>query len=348
MLRKLLVVLTLLTCSLFYQAHAATSPGATSSTRSSTDATWKRRQALFSHNRQTPLNARLISRQDTTISVIERYTISGAKGDTVPLLFVMPKVPAKTRVPLVVLAHGFLGNVDQMLFFAQICAKNGYACVIPEIVAHGARQQNGQNLFGGDLDFLHDGIVETVGDFRRAIDFAITRPRVDARRIGFVGISLGAILGTMTTALDSRIQVFASVVGGGDWKLIVPAPIRAIAERDARENRGGQLVRKYRNLLEDVDPKNYASRLAPRPFLMLNGRRDNIIPPAAARVLFNAARRPKSQKWYDAGHFLPPLEVANLVQKWLDNNLKNRRNSSRSATSSTRSSAQSSISVAAR
>lgn len=302
------------------------------------DATWKRRQALFAYNLKAPLNARLVSRQDTTISTIERYTIRGAKGDTVPVFFVMPKkVPAKTRVPVLVLAHGFLGDIDQMLFFAQISANSGYACIIPEIAAHGARQKNGQNLFGGDLDFLHDGIVETVGDFRRAIDFAVTRPRVDTRRIGFVGISLGAILGTLTTALDSRIRVFASVVGGGDWKLIMPAQFRAIAERDAQESRGGQLIRKYNNLLEDVDPKNYAARIAPRPILMLNGRSDDIIPPAAARVLYNAARQPKTQKWFNAGHFLPPLEVATVVQKWLDNNLKNRRaTTSRSTTSSTR------------
>ena len=328
MLRKSLVILTLLTCSLFHQAHAATS-----STRSSGDATWKRRQALFAYNAKAPLNARLVSRQDTTVSTIERYTIRGAKGDTVPLLFVMPKVATNARVPVLVVVHGFLGNIDQMLFVAQICANNGYASIIPEIVAHGARRKNNENLFGGDADFLYNGMVETVGDVRRSIDFLETRPRIDRNRIGYLGISLGSILGTMTMAVEPRLKAAGFVVGGADWKLIIPAFIEAERKRDRQNNRNGALLRRTQKLLDDIDPKNYAARITPRPMLMINGRNDTIIPPASARALYQSARQPKTLQWLEGGHVLPPIEVASTLLTWFDRNLKRRPATSRSATS---------------
>lgn len=321
MLRQLFVF-AFLTFSLLVpsQTHAATS-----STRSASDATWKRRQALFSYNNRAPLDARLVSRQDTTISTIERYTIRGAKGDTVPLLFVMPKkVPANSRVPALVVVHGFLGNIDQMLFTAQISANNGYASIIPEIVAHGERQKPGQNLLSNDIHFLHDGIAETVGDIRRSIDFLQTRPRIDARRIGYVGISLGSILGTMTCAVEPRIKAVGLVVGGGDWKQIIPSQISATRQQDQQRNRNGALLRQAQALLDEIDPINYVARISPRPLLMLNGRNDTIISPSSARVLFAAARQPKSQVWFNDGHFLPPLEVAKTLQNWFDRNLKRR------------------------
>ena len=312
------------------RADAARSSTRTSSTRSSADATWKRRQALFSYNSRAPLNARLISRQENNISTVERFTIRGAKGDTVPLLLVMPKkVPKTARVPVLIVVHGFLGNIDQMLFVAQISANNGYASIIPEIVAHGERRRNNENLFGGDIDFLFNGMVETVGDVRRSIDFLETRPRIDRNRIGYLGISLGSILGTMTMAVEPRLKAAGFVVGGADWKLLVPAIIENERQRDRQNNRNGALLRRSQNLLDDIDPKNYASRIAPRPLLMINGRSDNIVPPAAARVLFAAARQPKTLVWLDGGHILPPIEVATALLKWYDRNLNRRTSSTR-------------------
>src|SRR5204862_6791531 len=47
------------------------------------------------------------------------------------------------------------------------------------------------------------------------------------------------------------------------------------------------------------------SHFAGRPILMLNGKEDRIVPPDAARLLFDLAPEPKQQRWYDSGHPLP-------------------------------------------
>jgi cephalosporin-C deacetylase-like acetyl esterase len=219
-----------------------------------------------------------------------------------------------------------------MLPGAQLSAANGYATIIPEIVAHGERHQEGQDLLGGSIASLHDGIVETVGDIRRSIDFVVTRPRIDTNRVGYVGLSMGAIVGTITAAVDPRIKAVGLVVGGADWKLIIPSKINDVARQDREGNYGGTLLARAQSQLEDVDPKNYVGRIAPRPVLMLNGRRDNVIPPAASRVLFNAARNPKQQIWSDEGHFLQPNRVARILQTWFNQNLKTRRADNTSST----------------
>ena len=55
------------------------------------------------------------------------------------------------------------------------------------------------------------------GDYSRATDFLTARPEVDKDRLGFVGISWGAITGITYVAYDPRIKAMGSMVGGGNF-----------------------------------------------------------------------------------------------------------------------------------
>jgi cephalosporin-C deacetylase-like acetyl esterase len=280
---------------------------------------WTQRLALYQYDRNMPFESKTISRETSDTAITEKIVIKGVRGHSVPLYLVLPaNANQNAPVPGLVLVHGLGGTIDQMLLSAQLSAARGYASVVPEIVGHGERAGANKNLFGGESQALRDGIIESVGDIRRGLDLLLSRPEVDKNRIGYVGLSLGAIIGTVTTAVDERIKTAVFIVGGADWPLI----LRQSQEQGARQRRQKSAATASElALLEDIDPKNFAAKIAPRPILLMNGRQDNIIPPAAAKALFDAAKEPKKQIWFEAGHFLPPLDVLQILQTWVDDKL---------------------------
>jgi dienelactone hydrolase len=248
--------------------------------------------------------------------------MTGARGATVPFYIVVPTVAtAKDKVPGVVLLHGKGGRAEDMLIAAQYLSTIGYASLIPEIVGHGARRdpQKPVQMFGGDPMVLRESILESVQDIRRTLDVFVTQPEVDAQRIGLMGYSLGAILGSITTAVEPRLRTAVLIVGGGNWKILLGQS----QERDAQKMRdSGILNNTDISPLAVIDPVNFAAHISPRPVLFINGNRDTIIPKASAQALIDAAKEPKKQMWLDYDHNIPPQIVAVSMREWLDENLK--------------------------
>lgn len=247
-------------------------------------------------------------------------TIRGVNGDVVPFYIVTPLAATpQNRVPGIVFVHGLTQNIDQMLFAAQFYAAQGYAVAIPEIVNHGERKQANHALFGSDVVSLRADTIQSVGDIRRVLDVFASRPNVDKSRIGLVGLSLGSILGSITTALDSRIQTAVFAVGGADWRTILSQ-----SDISSDKTKGAALALSKTQLafLDDVDPKNFVGKIAPRATLFLNGKRDNIIPVAAAKIFYTSAKAPKKQIWFDSDHFLPVMQVAQPINEWLAQHLQ--------------------------
>jgi dienelactone hydrolase len=64
-----------------------------------------------------------------------------------------------------------------------------------------------------------------VVDLRRALDVLLERPDVDAKRVGYVGHSLGAAWGSALAGFERRIKAFVLIGGsshpgrisGEDW-----------------------------------------------------------------------------------------------------------------------------------
>lgn len=287
-----------------------------------TPSQWEQFSALYQYDAKQPLDAKVVNQQDSFVASTRRLTMRGARGTTVPVYVLLPSIAsANSKVPGVILLHGKDGRAEDMLIAAQFLATRGYASVIPEYVGHGARRDPARpvQMFGGDPIVLRDSIIESIQDVRRALDLLVAQPEVDAERIGLMGYSLGAIMGSITTAVEPRIDTAVLVVGGADWKTLLTQS----TERDAAKWRaGGEEQKAALSLLEPIDPKNFAAHIAPRPVLMINGTQDRIIPRAAAESLFEAAKEPKEQIWLEYGHLIPPTVVAVPMQEWLDDKLK--------------------------
>jgi eukaryotic-like serine/threonine-protein kinase len=136
-------------------------------------------------------------------------------------------------------------------------------------------------------------------DLSTTIDYLESRPDIDAKNIGYLGISRGAsFAGAINLALEPRIRS-AVLASGGIW---IHGPLHPM-----------------------IDLINYAPRIT-IPVLMLSGRYDHIYPyeQSQKRTFELLGTRPadKTQIAYDTGHFtLPPNRVAADVSDWFDRHL---------------------------
>jgi dienelactone hydrolase len=137
-------------------------------------------------------------------------------------------------------------------------------------------------------------IVQRTQDLRRTVDYLSGRRDVDASRIAFYGLSLGAQLAPVALVAEPRLRTGVLLAGGFEtWSL--PA---------------------------EVDPVNFAPRVR-QPVLMVNGREDFDLPYSSAQLpLFRALGSLPTDKQhvvFEGGHIPPrPLEVYKAILDWLD------------------------------
>jgi dienelactone hydrolase len=268
-----------------------------------------------------------IEKQTYTDCTMEKLTYKSENGQTVPaLLFIPTTATVDKPVPCVILLHGLGGSKEQMAPVARALAPLGYASLAIDEASQGERATQG--VGGADpahlMSLIQKGVPQTAVDVRRGIDLLSTRKTIDSSRIGLIGVSLGAIIGTVAAGVEPRIKATVLISGGGNWGVILNA-ISSIGMLT-----GGQAARPLSQNDEMMatiglaaeDPLTFAPHIAPRALLMEAGRLDNIIPPDSTQQLYDAASTPKNSNvhidWYaQAGHVPDPSLTAPVVQKWL-------------------------------
>jgi dienelactone hydrolase len=220
-------------------------------------------------------------------------TLDLTHGDEiVPANWLTPA--AEEPVPAVLLLHGFSSSRGRMSqAVGRPLLASGVASLALDLPYHGERSTASGAMPKNPLALV--GAWRTaVAEARAAVDWLTAQPEVDAARIGVIGYSLGGFLALMTAADEPRLHVVA-LAAAGDLPDQTPyaAMVRSV-----------------------VDPQRAARKLAGRPLLLLNGRRDTTTRPAQAERLFAAAEEPKSLLWYDGGHWPPPAAIDQVVQ-WM-------------------------------
>jgi cephalosporin-C deacetylase-like acetyl esterase len=133
---------------------------------------------------------------------------------------------------------------------------------------------NGQTLLIGDSVAryrIFDGI--------RGIDYLLSRPDVDAARIGCTGCSGGGTLTTYISALDPRVKVAAPACYINAWQDL----LTKLGPQD-----GEQTFPRF--LSEGLDIPDYIELFAPKPWLIASTRED-FFPLAGAQRAYDEARR---------------------------------------------------------
>ena len=201
--------------------------------------------------------------------------------------------------PAVIFLHGVgdSKNVDYIRTGTKYLVDAGYAVLRIDIANHGERKIHDYNfdLADGLKYWTRDVMTQTVFDLRRGIDFLLSCPEIDGDRIGFFGISLGGIIGTVFCGVDERVKVPVIALAGGGLNLMFGAKA---------------LNRETAIYLSIIDPVNFVDNIAPRPLLMLNASNDEIVPPVTTKLLYKKAGKPKKIVWYPTKHREIPLDQA--------------------------------------
>lgn len=220
---------------------------------------------------------------------IEAIDLAGAR---VPSILLRPDLD--TQVPAMLLLHGYSSSKEVLSnSMGRALAIRGIASLSIDLPLHGTRDEEmfeeaRTNPFGM-LKHWKRAITEA----KAAISWLSDHTSIDPQRIGAAGYSLGSFIALETAAADKRIKCVI-VAAGGDLP-----------------------VTPYTSMVRMVtDPIASAKAIKGRPLLMLHGSKDRTIRREQAQALYDAAAEPKTLKWYDSGHVLPPAS-ADDAAVWL-------------------------------
>ena len=252
----------------------------------------------YEYDQDLPLLDSVRQIQNTKGNTLFYVTYRSVHDAEVTGLLTLPE-NGKAPFPAVILMHG-LGDrktVDYIEAGNQYFLDAGYAVLRLDISNHGDRFKYDYDfdLTAGYRYWSRDIISQTVFDLRRAVDFIETRDELDQNRIGYFGISLGGIIGTIFCSVESRIKVPVIVLAGGNLNLMF---------------RSQALSSEINSYLSIIDPINFVKMISPRPLLMINAENDEVIPPVTSKLLYKKAENPKEIIWYPTKHRSLPIDKA--------------------------------------
>ena len=224
---------------------------------------------------------------DYPIAVHDVSFRSGA-GTVRGFLLLPPQGPPR---PAVVFVHGSGGDRTQLLTPAAWLAARGFVTMTltAPSTSDPLPQPTSLTAF---LRQQRQLVVRDVVAVRRAVDVLQGLKSVDGDRIGYVGWSSGAKLGTYLGASDDRFKALALLSAGADPLASFVAHAPAAAKAQVRSELGA------------VDPLRYIAWAKADELLLEDGRKDEVVPAAALKNMIRAAPEGTTVRWYPARHEL--------------------------------------------
>jgi len=152
-------------------------------------------------------------------------------------------------------------------------------------------------------------------DDLRSVDYLVTRPEVDSRRIACTGLSVGGFRTNFLAALDPRIK--AACIAG--WM----TSFRNLLPRyESYTVPAGWPP----GLLDDLDYPDVGSLSMPNPLMVVHGWQDTLFPPNGVRSAFGTLAKcyetiGKPERFqtftFDGPHKFP-LEAQQRMMEWFD------------------------------
>lgn len=275
-----------------------------------------------------PLNAKV---HGTTIDAgayrIEKVTYDSLPGMVVTANLYVPKSGGKHPAVLFSMGHWDRGKSYAQRIAGNLAAK-GFVVLAYDPIGQGERQQAydallGNSLIGGSVAqhmqngalslLLGEGVMRYfVADGRRGVDYLVSRPEVDAERIGATGCSGGGTVTTFVSALEPRIKVAAPACYMQTFRVLLPGSL-GDSEQSAP-----------RFVSEGLDQADLVELFSPKPWLISSTEKD-FFTPAGAKPVFEEARN-----WYELygaqdrikwvvgpGEHGTPLEVREAIYDWM-------------------------------
>jgi fermentation-respiration switch protein FrsA (DUF1100 family) len=240
-------------------------------------------------------------RDDRLIRGGRRVTLElDARDERVPAILLLPT--AARPAPAALLVHGFTSRKERMAdTIGTALLEVGMASLALDLPLHGERESIQEQSLTKPLELIRRWQMANA-EATLGLRYLAERSEVDGARLAVVGYSLGAFLGVTVAAREPAVRAVVLAAGGD---LPAGTPFAA-------------LVRAF------ADPLRAVGKLAGRPLLMVHGRHDRTVRPEQAERLFAAAREPKTLRWWDAGHHLPPAAITDAAV-WLAERMRDLR-----------------------
>ncbi len=182
--------------------------------------------------KRTPLNARITDRLERKDYVVENILFESRPNFLVSANLYLPKnVTFPRPVILNITGHNQEGKGSartQKICIAQV--KKGFVALAIDVLGQGERQ-----IYDVQVGIAHQ-IIGTQAfisgthvfnfmawDAIRAIDYLVSRPEVDAQKIGITGSSGGGMMSTYILPFEDRIKVAVPVCNPNTWNYRVHA-----------------------------------------------------------------------------------------------------------------------------
>ncbi len=260
---------------------------------------------IFSYDKSASFTTREIGREQRGTATIRDLALTAA-GPTVKAFLVTPATPGPHAGILYVHWLGAPSTTNRTEFLEEAVVLAGHGTVSLLVDTMWAEPKwYGQRIPEDD----YASAIRQVIELRRAMDFLLTQPEVDSKRIAVVAHDFGAMYGMIAAAQDRKARTYvfmAAVPHLIDWMLFARQPLDLPA---------------YRRQLASIDPANYIGQLAPASVFFQFADQDKYVSTAQAAEFYAAARPRKQMATYDGGHELHANADTTDRIAWLEREL---------------------------
>ncbi|MGD0124402.1 MAG: alpha/beta hydrolase family protein [Terriglobia bacterium] len=266
---------------------------------------------------------------------LERLVLNLNGVEPVPALLLIPDKRQQPAPGLLYIHwHGgmydlgkeqLIRGVDAQPAYAPVCAEKGIVALAIDSWCFGERKREAEGRTGEEDAFklmLWRGQVlwgMMMFDEFRAFDYLASRPEVDPRRLGALGMSMGSTKAWWLAALEPRVRLCVDICCLTDFEELIKT-----------QNLKGHGVYYFvPSLLKHFETAEINELIVPRPRLSVNGRLDGLTPPAGVEKvrdrllpLYRAHGNSSDCRieLFDCAHVELP-EMRKLILNWMDSKL---------------------------
>jgi len=190
----------------------------------------------------------------------------------------------KKPCPGVLVLHGFPGMALIIYDLISALIQEGYAAMTFHY--RGCWGSSGRYSFLG-----------AIRDARKALSILTRREGIDRERIATVGHSFGGLVAVNIASGNKRVKTAVALCPVTDiergfskvrTKMVLKRGLPFVSDLKIK-----RALTEWDELTNKYDPIYHVGRINPRPFLLIHGNKDDIIPLSCSQALFERAKKPK-------------------------------------------------------
>ncbi len=214
-------------------------------------------------------------------------------------------------VPVLLMLHHLQDEQTFELFLADFLAARGTAVMMMYLPHYGPRRAPGFDLPDA-FEILEPMAAQAALDIHACRDWLHNRPEIDGEHVGMLGISLGAIVGTVAAGMDPGFDSHALVLAGGNLARVVFNGSRETRGIAASLQQRGLDEAAVRGLIAPAEPLSWAHRIT-GPVCMFNVSEDEIIPRDCTEALEGAIGGYTRIFWYTGEHAMLAIRAGEVL-----------------------------------